>query len=216
MQLSQKEKFVCIFTFESGFRHMTKELMKKSLSKKRDLHSELAFEQVYDLYAPDLLSFIHSLTKNKEVSEDILQEILLDFWKRRETIEIQTELRAYLFSSAKYAVLNYIRSEKVRKKYLEHFKLFLAQGGAESASDRVELQDLISIVMQTLEHLPNRCAEVFYRSRFQHRSIQEIADELNISTRTVENYISRAMAEIKRVLDNYAWWLILFTTYLDP
>lgn len=173
-------------------------------------NNQKAFGLIYDTYAKELLQFIFRFTKDKQVSEDILHEIFLDLWKRRNTIEIKISLKNYLYSSAKYTVLTYIRSEKVKQKYVEHFSLFLAQIESNSTYDLSDLSDLNNIISITLEHLPNKCREAFFLSRFKNKTIQEIALEMNISTRTVENYITASLKAIRNALKHYAWLLIIF------
>ena len=172
------------------------------------------FGQIYDQFAQELLLFINRFVKNKQVSEDILQEILTSLWNRRETINIEGSLRNYLFASAKYAVLSYIRSEKVRQKYADHFHLFLAQHTWNQTSELADLNDLHSIISLTMENLAPKCKQAFYLSRFQHKSIQEISQEMGISTRTVENYITTAIKTIKQALQHYAWLLLLFHEWI--
>ncbi len=172
------------------------------------------FGQIYDQFAQELLLFINRFVKNKQVSEDILQEILTSLWNRRETINIEGSLRNYLFASAKYAVLSYIRSEKVRQKYADHFHLFLAQHSWNQTSELADLNDLHSIISLTMENLAPKCKQAFYLSRFQHKSIQEISQEMGISTRTVENYITTAIKTIKQALQHYAWLLLLFHEWI--
>src|SRR5690606_3100433 len=172
------------------------------------------FGKIYDQFAGDLLLFINGFVKNKEVSEDILQEILVSLWNRRDSINLEGTLRNYLFASAKYAVLSYIRSEKIRKKYADHFHLFLANHSWNQTSELADLNDLHTIISMTMENLAPKCKQAFFLSRFQHKTIQEIADEMGISTRTVENYITTAIKTIRQALQNYSWLLLLFHEWI--
>lgn len=172
------------------------------------------FENIYDTYSNELLNFIVRFTKDKQTSEDILHEIFMDLWNRRQTLEIKSNFKNYLYSSAKYAVLTYVRSEKVKQKYAEHFNLFLAQTSLNSTYDISDLSDLNNIISLCLEKLPKKCREAFYLSRFKHKSIQEIAIEMNISTRTVENYITIGIKTIRKALESYSWLLLIFNNFI--
>lgn len=172
------------------------------------------FGVIYDKYANELLQFIFGFTKDKEVSEDILQEILVNIWNRRSTIDIKGTFKNYLFGAAKYAVLSYIRSEKVRQKYADHFHLFLSQSTWNQTDEIADLNDLHTIIFLCLEKLPPKCKEAFYLSRFQHKSIQEIALQMDISSRTVENYITTGIKTIKQGLQNYSWLLLIFNQWI--
>lgn len=172
------------------------------------------FGLLYDRYAPELLHYIYGFTKDQAVSEDILQDILINIWDRRERITISESLRTYLYGAARYATLSYIRSEEVRRKYIEHFLLFRHQHDSNPTEDLANLKDLEKIIISCMDTLPPKCKTVFYQSRFQHKSIQEIAQDMQISTRTVENYISSSISHIKHTLKNYSWTLAVLFYYI--
>lgn len=172
------------------------------------------FGMLYDRYAAELLHYIYGFTKNKEVSEDILQEILINIWDRRDSIAISESLRNYLYGAARYAALSYIRSEEVKRKYAEHFLLFRHQNSYNPTEDLANLKDLEEIISSCMDTLPPKCKTVFYQSRFQHKSIQEIAQDMQISTRTVENYISSGIRHIKHILKNYSWSVAMLMHFI--
>ncbi|MCA5004314.1 RNA polymerase sigma factor [Sphingobacterium bovistauri] len=172
---------------------------------------EKSFNLLYHTYAKKLLEFSYSFTKNKISSEEIVQDIFESIWKKREDLNIDGSFQHYIFGIAKHKILNYFRSEKVRKKYVDHFNLFLAQYDiTPSVQDFINLQDLKTIIHEELEMLPNKCKEAFMRSRFDHKSLDEIADIMGISKRTVENYITQALKHLRIKLKDYYWIVILF------
>lgn len=104
-----------------------------------------------------------------------------------------------------------MRSEYVKRKYAEHFALFLAEQGIEPISELMDLQDLQSIIDIALEELPPKCQHAFRLSRFKQLSIKEISEEMGISPRTVENYITLGLKTVRKAIKNYAWlWVLLF------
>ncbi|MGN0003838.1 MAG: RNA polymerase sigma-70 factor [Sphingobacterium composti] len=171
--------------------------------------SEQAFEILYKTYANILLHYVSHIIKDKEITENIVQDIFISLWSRRENLEIKGDLIAYLKSAAKNKIISYIRSENLRKKYIEHFNIFISQYQFDSIDNSINVQDLQSLIKDGIKTLPPKCAEVFYKSRFEHKSLDEIAEEMNISKRTVENYITQALKNLRLILKEYKWLIPL-------
>lgn len=171
-----------------------------------------AFETIYNHMASKLLHYINSRIQNREQSEEIVQEIFVSLWVRRQEIDIHNSIEAYLYAAAKYQLLNYIRSESVRNKYAEHFALFTSMQ-SENTEELINLTDLKTAIEEHVSQLPPKCQQVFRLSRFTGKSIQEIADEMSISTRTVENYITQALKHLRQALAQYPWTIILMVVH---
>lgn len=169
-----------------------------------------AFSWLYDTVAEDLLRYVYNFTKDRTISEDIVHDIFTQLWARRTTLSIENSTRQYLFSAAKYKVLSYMRSEYVGQKYADHFTLFLAEQGIDPIGELMDLRDLQSIIDVALEKLPPKCQHAFRLSRFKQLSIKEIAKDMGISPRTVENYITIGLKTVRKALQEYAWlWIVL-------
>ena len=134
--------------------------------------------------------------------------MFVSLWKRRAELNIQTTLEPYLFGAAKFQILNYFRSEKVKQKYTDHFSLFTAQSN-NKVKDLMHLRDLQSAIGKYIQDLPPKCQSAFRLSRFDHKTIDEIAEVMNISPRTVENYLTQALRHLRIKLARYPWVLIL-------
>lgn len=170
---------------------------------------EKGFEVIYDRYADRLYQYVFKRVKAREVSEEIVQEVFISLWSKRETVEIHTSLEAYLFVSARYAILTHFRSERVRRNYLEHFTAFLA--GRNYDNSMVEMMDLRELeynIDNSIDRLPEKCKTVFRLSRIEHEPIPRIAEKMNISRRTVENYLSQAMRHLRTSLGDFLMLLI--------
>jgi RNA polymerase sigma-70 factor (family 1) len=159
-----------------------------------------AFEELYEKYGAALYSYIFQRVRIKEISEEIVQDIFVSLWEKRESLQI-TSLSAYLFAAAKYKIISHIRSSAVREVYIESFGAFLAAKFDQSTEEFINLSDLQSLIERNLEKLPGQCQRVFRLSRMDHISNQEIAQMLGISVRTVENYITQALKHLRSILD---------------
>ncbi|MDB5011024.1 MAG: polymerase, sigma-24 subunit, subfamily, partial [Mucilaginibacter sp.] len=145
-----------------------------------------AFEQAYELYWSNLYSYAYNILRNKMVCEEIVQETFLSLWNKREQLHITHSLKAYLLTAVKFQVLNYMRSEKVRKEYAAVYTAFEKFPYDNSNEERIYLSDLENLVESEVSKLPHKCQQVYRLSRNEHQSIKNIADLLNISHKTVE------------------------------
>lgn len=173
-----------------------------------------AFEYIYRRFGGNLVRYVASRVQNRSISEEIVQEIFLSLWIRREKIALETELEAYLLSAAKYKILSHIRSEKVRRNYAEHFALFVAQHQSNVTAELLDLADLKVFIDERVSTLPPKCQQAFRMSRFSHKSTAEIAEEMGISTRTVENYITKALKCLREALSKGPWTFVLIGLFL--
>ncbi|MEQ8301920.1 MAG: RNA polymerase sigma-70 factor [Cyclobacteriaceae bacterium] len=158
------------------------------------------FEKIYDENAQPLFRFINSRIRNKEASEEIIQDLFLSLWEKRNMLEVQSSFPSYLFGAARYKILDYIRSESVRAKYAEEFKRFFIDNTPSTAEGLLHLKELQFKIDSSLSQLPPKCQKAFRLSRMEHKSIYEIAEEMHISKRTVENYITQALSHLRDVL----------------
>lgn len=170
---------------------------------------EKGFEIIYDRFADRLYDYVFRRVKVKEVSEEIVQEVFISLWGKRKTVEIRTSLDAYLFVSARYAILTHFRSERVRRSYAEHFSSFLATRNQDNSMvEMMDLQDLEYSIDTSIARLPEKCRTAFRLSRIEHEPIPRIAERMNISKRTVENYLSQAMRHLRTSLGDFLMLLI--------
>lgn len=154
---------------------------------------------------------IYNLVKDPRTTEDLAQEVFMEIWKRRDSLVINTSLKAYLRRSAVNKTLNYLRDKKNWKnEELSEIQLNLSSEPGKT----LEATELEKIIGQAIEQLPERCQLIFKLSRVEEKSYQEIADELNISVKTVENQIVKALRMLRDALRPYMdsglllllWW----------
>lgn len=159
--------------------------------------NERAFESLYDQLAKRLFHFVYNKVRRKDTTEEILQEIFVSLWNNRKTLEITTSIDAYLFGAAKNKIMTYMRSEQVRKRYAAEFTRFAQERYDNSVQEQLDVVDLQVIVETKISELPDKCQAAFRMSRMEHTPIAQIAEKMNISTRTVENYITQALRHLR-------------------
>lgn len=149
------------------------------------------FKSIFLEFYNPLCNFAHNILKNETIAEDIVQEVFLNLWKIREQLTLKNSLKSYLFKSTKNKVFEHIRSDVSQKKLLEK----LEKTEMTSAQDD-ELSDSylrLEKINNSLRHLPPKCREVFVMHKFNGLTYSEIADEANISIKTVENHMLKAL-----------------------
>lgn len=168
--------------------------------------NELAFTTVYDRYWKQLLSIAYNHLKDSAKAEEIVQEVFLDLWARRESLEIEN-LRAYLAGAIRFSVFKCIYREKRRKELLNSHELSSESVFNENRIDLMILQDTIK---GFVDELPAQCRLVFKKSRFENKANKEIARELNISEKSVEANITRALKKLRYNLQRIGILTLLF------
>lgn len=171
---------------------------------KEDNH--LAFQQIYNRYWEKLYSNTYNVLNDKSLSEDVLHDVFLDIWVRRDEIKIQN-LAAYLFKAVRNNALLKIRNEKFIAFNLSMIERLEQIPEIELYLNQKELKSTIDI---EIKKLPARCREIFYMSRYQDYSISEIAAHFNISHRTVENQIHVALKHLRTNLGPTLFILLFF------
>lgn len=164
------------------------------------------FELVFNYYYSGLVVYADQIIKNNVVSEDIVQSVFLKLWETRETADIRS-FRSYLIQCVRNRCIDYIRSQKVRQRF-DNQVIELDQAVFEHDFwTKSELGELIDCA---IEELPDRCREIFIMSRYENLKIAEIAERLDISKRTVETQISKALKILRIKLIDYISLLFFY------
>ncbi len=164
------------------------------------------FEKLYKLYYPKMFAFAKNYVPANEDAENIVQDVFLTLWERKEEIEISFTLTTYLFTLVKNRCLNFLRHKLIEEEYNSQmkkelgFKLYALEVFDYSYQSEEELQE---IIRRALDALPERCREVFIKSRIEGLKYKEISDELGISVNTVENQIVTALRKLRVALKDY-------------
>ncbi len=160
-----------------------------------------AFNLLYMMYAPKMEVFIAKMTKDKEVAEDITHNIFLKVWENRKVISKVNSFQHYVFRMAKNAVFDLFDHELIKSRYKKTLELRKNQRAVNyNQEEEFETKDLSILIDITINKMPLKRKTVFLLSRKEGLSHKEIAEKLDISPRTVENHISVAMSEIRKVI----------------
>ncbi|HEY9195484.1 MAG TPA: RNA polymerase sigma-70 factor [Mucilaginibacter sp.] len=158
-----------------------------------------AFERIYNKYWSKLYLSAYNVLRDRQVCEDVTQEVLVNLWMKRSNLRL-TSLNAYLYTSVRYQVFNVIRSGKVRAGLFNRLEELFSNNGGEDLLSEKEINRLLD---EGVAELPEKCRQIFIMSRKQHLSTKEIAAQLGIAPKTVENQITVALNRLRKTLGDF-------------
>jgi RNA polymerase sigma-70 factor, ECF subfamily len=184
------------------------ELRENQLFETLKAGDETAFEMLFRTYYQPLCNYAYTFVQDHDNAEEIVQSTFLQVWEKREVLEIRTGVKPYLYAMVRNACLNVIKHEKVKQ---QHAAMELATGerSIESVSRTVMASELEARIYRAMEALPEQCRLVFKLSRFEELKYTEIAEQLGISIKTVENHMGKALRIMREQLKDYLPILII-------
>lgn len=169
---------------------------------------QTAFELLFHFYYPGLVMYSTQFTADRMEAEEIVQNFFVRFWQKHQQIIPSDSLKNYLFLSVKNGSLNYLKHKRVEEKYIRSMSELSNQHLIFEPDMYVETE-LQEKIKNAIDLLPEKCREIFIMSRIRGLKNEEIATELNISKRTVETQISKALKVMRIELKDYAGLLVL-------
>lgn len=171
--------------------------------------NQQAFSKLYDLFYPALIKYVVSKIKDPSSAEDILHDLFMSLWRGRSKIQEIESLSAYLYTSCRYLIFEYIRKSSVWNTHEDLADLDI-QYMETPLDERLYYRYLLDMVNKEIENLPEKCRQVFKLSREELKSNKDIAEYMGISESTVENQINKALKRLKLVSKDYFMFLTLF------
>jgi RNA polymerase sigma-70 factor (ECF subfamily) len=164
--------------------------------------NELTLETLFRDHFTGLCQFAVGYVKDDEAAKEIVQDAFVNLWEKRHTIDLSKPVKSYLSTTVRNKCLNYLRDHKkfssdlLALENLSHEVIY-------DQPDKLVESDLRHQISRAIEDLPEKCREIFQLSRYQHMKYQQIADELQISVKTVETQMSKALQHMRLRLSEY-------------
>jgi len=173
---------------------------------------ETAFDALFRAYYTPLCRYAASLTDGDlDEAEDIVQQAFVRLWEQRGTLDIAWSFRAYLYKTVHNRCLNRLRDAKTRERY----KIYNAQQMEQQAAHTPEPEpELVERLQRALATLPEQCRRIFELSRFEELKYREIADQLDISIKTVETQMGKALRLMRLQMADYLTALLCIISTL--
>ncbi|MDR3142515.1 MAG: RNA polymerase sigma-70 factor [Tannerellaceae bacterium] len=147
-----------------------------------------AFKELVYLYSSRLCNWAYKITKNKYAAEDIVQDLFIQYWEKREKLEFNPSFLSYAYKSVYNASLNYLRNNR---KYIYGYNIILS-GLSEEETNSEESQELQRLLLKAIDKLPERCKKIFVMVTLEKKKYVEVASLLGISVNTVKVQVSKA------------------------
>lgn len=157
---------------------------------------ESALTELYNKFWQSLFMSAYNVLKDKELCEDVIQDIFMNIWNNREKLEIHISLKGYMYACARYQVFNQFKKNK-DKIHVEFFDDLDERFQHSTPETQLMHEELVQQINTIVESLPLKCQLVYKLSREEQLSHKEIAERLDISTKTVENHITKALQVIR-------------------
>ena len=161
-----------------------------------------AFNLCFDLFYGVLCLFAKRLVGDLSTAEDIVQGVFVDLWIKRENISAYTSVKTYLFLAVKSDCFDFLQHKKVEQRYIDKVRNESPEEAEQEFTPFLE-DDLQLLINTAVKKMPEQCSKIFYMSRFRYMSYKAIADELNISPKTVDNQIGKALKIVRQALDEF-------------
>jgi RNA polymerase sigma-70 factor (family 1) len=172
-------------------------------------NDEKAFAELFKRYWKKVYVMAHKRVRSEELAQEIVQDLFITLWDKRASLSIN-HFSPYLQSAVKNKVLNYVQSQKIRRKHWDYYRLFIPAYDVVTEND-VNLNELMDAVENGIEHLPEKSKRVFKLNLLEGRSITEIADALNLSEKAIQYHLTQSLKKLRVHLKNFiliiCFWL---------
>ncbi|QXV64710.1 RNA polymerase sigma-70 factor [Mucilaginibacter sp. 21P] len=176
---------------------------------------DAVFTEIYNRHWEEMLNIAYRRLGSREDAEEVVQEVFVSLFLRKQEISLRTSLTIYLRAALKYKVIDAYRSQQM---HIRHISNILSETSTnyDAPDQKMSLKEMQRDVMEIVEKLPVKCREVFVKSRFEHLSHQLIAESMGISVSTVKKHICKATALIRKEMNkNEADLLFLLLIFLS-
>lgn len=168
----------------------------------REVDLRTQFDEIYVSYFSRMRRFAREYVLFDEDAENIVQDVFLLLWEKKDVLKVQVSLISYLFSLVKNRCLDYLRHQVVAEEFKQELSVKL------SALEHLDQtfgseEEIERIVKRAIDNLPERCREIFIKNRIDGKKYREIADELQLSVNTVENQMAIALKRLRISLKDY-------------
>lgn len=164
--------------------------------------SQSGFEMLFNKHYEPLCAFVFGVVNDYDVCEEIVQNLFYNLWVKRNNTVINTSIKSYLYQAARNGALNQIKHLDIKEKYKQYNKERMDVAEQNYADAMVE-SELADTIQKAINKLPTECRKVFVMSRNEDLKYREIAQKLDISVKTVEKHMGKALSKLRSELTEY-------------
>lgn len=168
--------------------------------------SEAAFTEIYDRYWKKLYSIVFERLKNHHDTQEIVQVVFLNLWRRRKNLELKYSLYTFLSAAVKYEVINVMAAYSRRSRVFSACKFYQEESVIEN---RLDVKELEEIIYQLINQLPEKSKQIFLLSRQSGLTNRAIANTLGLAEKTIEGHITTVLNRLRSAINTI--WALLFS-----
>lgn len=194
---------------EQGLRAISMELQEHTLTAQLAKRDSSAFEEVFKTYFKNLHAYACTILKDEADAEEAVQQVFFKLWERAEHLSFSGSVAAYLYRAVHNQCLNQLKHQKVKANHQLHVAYSMKNESVNVPVKTIS-KELEQKIREALNELPEQCRTVFQLSRFEEMKYREIADQLDVSIKTVENQMGKALKQLRLKLVDFLTLLFLF------
>jgi RNA polymerase sigma-70 factor (ECF subfamily) len=164
--------------------------------------SKEGFEMLFKQHYEPLCAYVNGVLKDYDASEEVVQDLFVKMWVKRKSIPADSSIKAYIYRAAHNLALNQVKHIAIKEQYKQYNKEEMIVAG-QNPGIPAEENELHEMVLRAIDKLPTERKKIFIMSRHDDLKYKEIAEKLNISVKTVENQMGKALSTLRTELAEY-------------
>lgn len=170
---------------------------------------QYAYTEIFERYKALLYQHAYRMLQDEDEVNDLVQDLFLTLWQKRENLDIKSSLSSYLYSAVRNRVFDVMAHQKVVNKYLESIKFFREEGKSVT-DEHLRAKELARIIESSIHALPPKMREIYEITRDSDATYREVGELLQLSEKTVKQQVYNALKILRRKLENYLFLFLFF------
>ena len=171
---------------------------------------QIAYTAIFERYTEVLLRHAYRLLHNRHEANDVIQDVFLTLWQKRESMEFKTSLSSYLYCSVRNRIFDMLSHEKVVVRYAQSISDFMEEGYC-TTDEQIREKELAAIINKEIEALPSKMRKVFILHKKEQLSYKEIAEQLNITDKTAKQQVYNAVKTLRLKIASFGKFMFFLT-----